>query len=114
MTHTDSEDADTFWACVRKKAYPSEDIAKLSVAAIVRSQPLAETRAYACRRCGLWHVGATPPSERKVLTFSDEDAVSPRQRARPPRRRSYGDSSVRRPRSYGKRYDEDDDDDDSD
>ena len=110
MTHIDSEDADTLWACARKKAYPSEDIAKLSVAAIVKSQPRAEVRAYACRRCGLWHVGATPAGERKALAFSDEDAESPRQRSRPPRRRSYGDASVRR-RSVPSRVKREDDDD---
>jgi len=110
MTHIDSESSDTAWACARKKAYPSEEIAKLSVAAIVKSSPEAKVRAYACRRCGLWHVGATPASERKRLAFSDEDARSPRQRERPSRRRSYGSASAPR-RSAPRRAERSDDDD---
>jgi hypothetical protein len=112
MTHTDSDSADVLWACTRKKAYPSEEIAKLGVASIVKGNPGAEVRPYACRRCGLWHVGATPMAERKYSTFSDDDDHSPLSRVRPPRRRSYGSATVRRTRSVPQRVDRRDEYDD--
>ena len=108
VQHTDTESSDTHWACARKKAYPTEEIARLGVSSIVKINPRAEVRPYACRRCGLWHVGATPLAERKVATFSDEDAASALSRYRPPRRRGYGGSYVRRSRVYRPRDDYDD------
>lgn len=53
---TTAEDASVQWSCNRKKAYPTEAIAR-SVARGVRERSGAFVVAYACLHCGRWHVG---------------------------------------------------------
>ena len=63
----DYRDASPQWACNRKKAYPSEDIAR-QVAARMNDTNASEETArpgyfgvivnpYSCGRCGAWHLG---------------------------------------------------------
>jgi hypothetical protein len=66
--YTSYDGATLAWACARKKAYPAEDVARLSIAAILRVSPDARLRAYLCAHCSAWHVGAAPaplPSEER-------------------------------------------------
>jgi hypothetical protein len=60
MGDTDFDGANIVRACIRKKGHLTEKAARLSVAAIRRAYPEAGVRAYACRHCGLWHVGNSP------------------------------------------------------
>jgi hypothetical protein len=60
MSHTDFDGSDIVRACIRKKGYPREKFARSAVAGILRANPDAEVRVYACRHCGLWHVGGSP------------------------------------------------------
>lgn len=64
---TDYHDAPNSWACNRKKAYPSEEMAR-SVAARMNEANSSErsarpgffgvvVNAYGCGRCGAWHLG---------------------------------------------------------
>jgi hypothetical protein len=48
---------DPRWSCFRKKAYPTEAIAK-KVANKIKHEHDAEVRAYQCDHCGLFHIGA--------------------------------------------------------
>jgi hypothetical protein len=57
---TDFDGANVVRACIRKKGHLTEKAARLSVGAIRRAYPEAGVRAYACRHCGLWHVGNAP------------------------------------------------------
>lgn len=57
---TDFDGASIVRSCIRKKGHLTEKAARLSVAAIQRAFPDAGVRAYACRHCGLWHVGNAP------------------------------------------------------
>jgi hypothetical protein len=75
------EGADLTRSCTRKKAYPTEGIARGAVATILRASPEAQVRPYACAHCGAWHVGASPqslPSEAIVESFSAPDRADPR------------------------------------
>ena len=60
MSHIDFDGSDIVRACIRKKGYPLEKFAHSAVAAILRASPDADVRVYACRHCGLWHVGGSP------------------------------------------------------
>jgi hypothetical protein len=59
-THTDFDGADIVRACIRKRGYATEKFARLALAGIRRVSPDADVRVYACRQCGLWHVGGSP------------------------------------------------------
>lgn len=63
---TDVADADTAWVCARKKGYSDEKIVKAVVRRMNednssgRARPGLENvvvRAYACTRCGMFHIG---------------------------------------------------------
>jgi len=56
---TDYARASTEWACNRKKAYPDEKLAK-KVAARIRAEKDVDVVAYACTRCGRYHIGRAP------------------------------------------------------
>lgn len=51
-----ADGASAQWSCFRKKAYPTESIAR-AVARGVRERSGAFVVAYACLHCGRWHVG---------------------------------------------------------
>jgi len=55
----DYVNASTEWACNRKKAYPDEKFAK-RVARQMREERGADVVAYACTRCGRYHIGRSP------------------------------------------------------
>jgi hypothetical protein len=78
---TDYDNADVIRSCARKKAYPTEAIARLSVSSIVSGDPTACVRPYQCRHCGLWHVGRSPVGRK--TWYADEDAEPRRGRTRP-------------------------------
>jgi methenyltetrahydromethanopterin cyclohydrolase len=59
LERTDYEDADIAWVCARKKAYPDEKFAK-RVASRMREDKGADVVAYACTRCGRFHIGRAP------------------------------------------------------
>jgi hypothetical protein len=61
--NTDFDGADIVRACIRKRGYPTEKVARLAVAAIRRAQPDADVRVYGCRQCGLLHVGGSPGAQ---------------------------------------------------
>lgn len=65
MTHQDFDDADLIRTCTRKKGYPTEESARHSAGSIRKAHPTAEVRVYSCRRCGQWHVGGVPYTERR-------------------------------------------------
>ncbi len=54
---TDSPNADTRWACNRKKAYPTEEVAGKVAKKINGRDPTADVVPYGCGHCGRWHVG---------------------------------------------------------
>lgn len=56
---TDYAGASTEWACTRKKAYPDEKFAR-RVAARIREEEGVNVVAYACTRCGRFHIGRAP------------------------------------------------------
>lgn len=116
MTYTDHDGADPTRACTRKKAYPSEQVARLAIDTIRRVNPDAEVRPYACRNCGQWHVGATPVGAR--LLSGDLTEVRDAERIRdriginkPKRRHRPGDFVARRRRVGKPRHDPRDRDD---
>lgn len=97
---TDTDEADVTRACTRKKGYPTEAVAQLSIGSIHHMNPTAEVRAYGCRHCGLWHVGGTPHDSRSAHGFAtvlddddDDDDLENARRRSPgkPRRRRFGD-----------------------
>ena len=63
----DYRDAPQLWVCNRKKAYPSEEIARSVAARLNEANEDEETarpgffgvvvNPYACGRCGAWHLG---------------------------------------------------------
>lgn len=63
----DYQDAPREWVCNRKKAYPSEEIARSVATRLNVSNANERTarpgffgvtvNAYGCGRCGLWHLG---------------------------------------------------------
>ena len=67
---TDYLDASTEWACARKKIYADEKTARRVAARMTASNADLETAragfwgvvivAYACTRCGSFHVGRAP------------------------------------------------------
>ena len=59
--YTDFAGADTSWVCSRKKAYHDPKFAK-QVARKVSETRGVEVVAYACTRCGSWHIGRQPGS----------------------------------------------------
>lgn len=61
MDRTDYSGAATEWTCARKKAYPTEKLAK-QVANRMRENRGADVVAYACTRCGSYHIGRRPGS----------------------------------------------------
>lgn len=79
---TDYDNAHPVRSCTRKKAYPTEEIARSAVRSIREGSPDADVRAYACRSCGSWHVGASPGA---VKTDADLDPLRPRRSKRPRR-----------------------------
>lgn len=56
---TDYANADTAWVCARKKAYPDEKLTK-KVARRMNEEKQAGVVAYACTRCGRYHIGRAP------------------------------------------------------
>lgn len=111
--HTDFDDADLTRTCTRKNGYPSQAFAKLAIASIHQRNPVASLRAYACRRCGLWHVGGVPRRDTRFSAVLDpaaleEDLDRRRGRFRRSKRRVYGDVSVRGARAPRRRRDLDD------
>lgn len=48
-----ADDADIIRACTRKKAYPT-----IGAAEFVAAKSTVSLRAYACRYCGLFHIGS--------------------------------------------------------
>lgn len=104
VTYTDADEADVTRACSRKRAYPTEAIAKNAVTAIRDVSPYAQVQTYGCRRCGHWHVGGTPRSEQVEmeagLVVDDSfDAERARRRRGGPRlgsRKASGDGYRRR------------------
>ena len=77
------EGADLARVCTRKKAYPTEAIARGAIATILRASPEAQVRPYACAHCGSWHVGASPqslfgaPPQSLSTDGEDESVLSP-------------------------------------
>jgi hypothetical protein len=63
LSNTDFDGASIVRACIRKRGYPTEKVARLAVAAIRRADPDAEVRVYECRLCGLLHVGGLPGAQ---------------------------------------------------
>lgn len=57
--HVRYDGADPAWSCRRKKAYPTEAVAR-RVAVSVLTAAGVSLRPYACELCGMWHVGASP------------------------------------------------------
>lgn len=53
----DTRDAADQWACNRKKAYPSAEIADKVARNVNLRDETADLVSYACTRCGRWHVG---------------------------------------------------------
>ncbi len=81
VSNTDFDGANVVWSCIRKKGHLTEKAAPLSVAAIRRAYPEAGVRAYACRHCGLWHVGNAPGAvTRDPDTEGSADAARPKNR----------------------------------
>lgn len=74
VANTDYDDADIVRSCTRKKGYPSEEIARLSISSIREVNPSAELRAYGCRHCGRWHIGRNPSSRPLDLTDAPSQA----------------------------------------
>ena len=56
---TDYAGASTEWTCARKKSYPDEKFAK-RVARQMREERGVDVVAYACTRCGRYHIGRAP------------------------------------------------------
>jgi hypothetical protein len=78
---TDFDGANVVRTCIRKKGHLTERAARLSVAAIRRAYPEAGVQAYACRRCGLWHVGNAPGTATRDPAAHDS-ADTPRRKNR--------------------------------
>lgn len=88
--NTDFDGADVTRACTRKKAYPTEEIALMAVGSVHEADAQAEVRPYACRRCGAWHIGATPRALVVVTGPDQPPGVFGVIRANRPRRHGTG------------------------
>ena len=84
---TDADDADLVWACTRKVAYPTNEIARSAASRVRARNPSSDVWAYACRRCGQYHIGGHAGAFRVIAADIDLTEQARRERRRRPRRR---------------------------